>query len=276
MKICDQSYLFLCFGQSYIDDAIDFIDTLRHFHDDRKTNIVIDPQDYEYALNKKIFNKIIPFDIGSDPLIPLCRTKFEKFCLLPRLRLPQFLQTRYTLVLDTDILCAFYTDDVWSFLINRNQPLTMLGSVNNRFWHWGHWGSICDHLNMKPYETHGGLFFIDNNDPARIMTIWQYAEYAFRNFDDLGFLRMYQNGAVDEPCFAYAFNKSNLLPVNFSERSIMTFNLDATKHHIPTKQMTETMQSRLMENYIPFIHMFEKNKTMNFMALKNKVLNIKL
>lgn len=268
----DQSYLFLCFGQKYINDVIDFIDTARHFNDIRPINIVVNPGDEYYAKKIGVFNNVLIFDVSKDELYPLCKTNFEKFCLLPRLRLYTFLQTKYTLVLDTDILCSYNTDKIWEVLINNKQPLTMLGSTNNEVWHWGNWKNICNSLNIKPYETHGGLFFIDNTDIDILSKIWNHAIYAFKNFDSLGFMRLYQGGAVDEPCFAYAFNKSNIKPINFSDAPIMTFNLNALSTQVPTKLMTEKQQSCVMNDYIRFIHMFEKNESFNFKLLKQKIL----
>jgi hypothetical protein len=266
-----ESYLLLCFGKKYIDDAKDLIETLRHFQDYRDINIVVHPQDRGYAIDQKIFNNVISFDISSDPLFHLCNTNFEKFCLLPRLRIPNFLLTKYTIILDTDILCSYFTNNVWKYLINKNQTLIMLGSTNNTNWHWGEWNNICNSLGIQPYETHGGLFFIDNSNSENLYQIWNYVEYAFLNYDNLGFSKKYQNGAVDEPCFSYAFSKTNLVPINFSEYPIMTFNLNALITDMPTKNMTETEQACEMNDYIPFVHMFEKNQSSNFKLLKHKI-----
>jgi len=264
-----KSYLLLSFGRSYINDSKDLIDTLRHFKDNTPVNIVVGSNDYDYAHSCKIFNNVIIFDIYNHPLYPLCNTKFEKFCLLPRLELYNFLTTDYTIVLDTDILCAYYTNKVWDYLINKNQDLIMLGSKNNPAWHWGYWGNICSRIGIKPQETHGGLFFLKKT--PKLQPIFKDVEYAFINYDKLGMLRMYQEGAVDEPCFSYAFSKNSLMPINFSEFSIMTFNLKALDE-IPTKNMTEAQQKTIMNNYIPFIHMFEKNNSLNFKNLKEKIL----
>jgi hypothetical protein len=272
MSTNDESYLFFGFGQQYIEDSIDCIETLRHFKDKRKISIVVNPEDENFTKNKRIFDHVISYDIYSDDLFTLCQTNFEKFCLLPRLRLPNFLVSKYTIVLDTDILCSYYTDKLWSYFINKNQSLIMLGSKDNKIWHWGRWGQICDYLGTSPYETHGGLFFIDSSNKNSLQNIWNSAIYAFKNYSDLGMLKLYQNGRVDEPCFSYSFSKNNLVPVEFSEFPAMTFNLEAIRENIPTKNMTEQNQKQIMNDYITFIHMFEKNYTSNFQLLKKKIL----
>lgn len=268
-----KSYLLLGFGRSYIEDSKDLIDTLRHFKDDTEVNIVVDSRDYNYACNLKLFNNVIIFNVHEHPFYPRCKTKFEKFCLLPRLELYKFLNTEYTIVLDTDILCAYRTNNVWDYLIQKKQDLIMLGSKNNPSWHWGNWAKICSKINIQPQETHGGLFFL--RDTPNLKNIFKDAEYAFLNYDKLGMLKRYQGGAVDEPCFAYAFSKNNLSPVEFSEFPIMTFNIDSSQP-IPTRLLTEQRQyGYFTKGYIPFIHMFEKNHASNFKLLKNKILQFK-
>jgi hypothetical protein len=150
----------------------------------------------------------------------------------------------------------------------------MLGSINNPLWHWGHWGRICNSINIKPQETHGGFFFLKKTD--RLPKIFFDAKECFLNYDKLGMLRLYQNGTVDEPCFSYAFSKNDLVPIEFGEFPIMTFNLNYLSK-IPTRNMTEQVQSKIFPdsfNYIPFIHMFEKNHSINFIKLKNKILQL--
>jgi hypothetical protein len=264
-----ESYLFLCFGKSYILDCQDTIETLRSCGDLRPVAIVILPEDLLFAKTFNIFNKIHIFDIKNHELFNTCKTNFERFCLLPRLELYKYLTTDYTMVLDTDILCSHSTDEAWNFLINKNQDLIMLGSKNNPSWHWGYWGEICSKIDIKPQETHGGLFFIRKTN--NLKRIFDDARECFVNYDNFGMLRFYQNGAVDEPCFSYAFSKNKFQPVEFSEFPIMTFNLNS-EDSIPTKKMTEVRQARFMEEYIPFIHMFEKNHGENFLAIKEKII----
>ena len=270
-----ESYLLLAFGKSYIDDCLDLIQTIRCFGDTRPVNVVVLTKDEEYAHSKKVFDNVIIFEPEQHILYPKCSTKFEKFCLLPRLVLYDFLITDYTIVVDTDVLCSYYTTDVWNFCKNRDQDLIMLGSINNPRWHWGHWGEISSRINIKAQETHGGFFFLKKAD--KLQQIFADATECFLNYDKLGMLRLYQDGAVDEPCFSYAFSKNGLIPIEFGEFPIMTFNLGYLSE-IPTRNMTEQCQAKVFPesfSYIPFIHMFEKNQGMNFKLLKQKILQYK-
>lgn len=269
----NRSYLFLCFGRSYIDDCLDFVTTARHCQDNTPISIVVDPTDKDYALAKNVFSRVITFNVKEDELYHKCDSNFEKFCLLPRLRLPKFIHNQYTIVLDTDMLCAYNTEEIWSILIEKDSPVVMLGSTFNPSWHWGHWGEVCKKNNINPYETHGGLFFIDNTNIDLVLSVFNDARYAFENYDKLGMLKLYQGSAVDEPCFSYAFNKNNITPINFKDACGMTFNINQYQP-IPTKLLTEKLQYGYLDKHIPFLHMFNENKnqSLNFKNVKQKIL----
>jgi hypothetical protein len=268
-----EGYLFLCLGKSYIDDALDLIETLRAHLDLRPVDIVVLPEDEDYAVGKQMFAHIIVFDLKNDPLLPSCMTRFERFCLVPRLRLNNFIKYHFTLVLDVDVLCMFETELAWKYLKEINQGVTMLGSTSNPKWHWGFWQEVCSNLCINCYETHGGLFFINIGYKAEFENVLEYAEECFKNYDRFGMKKMYQDGRVDEPCFAYAFNKVGYKPVNFSDFPIMTFNLKS-RDEIPSKKLTEEFQACFMQGFIPFVHMFCKNKTREFKRLKKNILNV--
>ena len=270
-----EGYLFLCFGRSYIDDCRDLYDTLRKHGDYRPLDVVVLPEDVLYAKSLNLFEHIIPYDVKADPKFGKCVTSFERYCLLPRLRFDSFLNYHYTLILDVDMLCAYSTNKVWEILKSQQQALTMLGAMDNPNWHWGYWGVVCNAIKMRCYETHGGLFFFNKDYESDIKQILIRAEYCFDHYDVIGMKRFYQGGRVDEPCFAYAFDRMNMKPLNFSNHSIMTFNLNANSDTIPTRKLTECgkYSNEHMADYIPFIHMFEKNKSPNFIKLKQKILN---
>jgi hypothetical protein len=147
----------------------------------------------------------------------------------------------------------------------------MIGSINNPVWHWGFWSEICTNLNINCYETHGGLFFFNKEYKHEFEKILKYTEECFDNYNSFKMKNFYQSGRVDEPCFAYAFNKMGYKPINFKDFPIMTFNL-SEHDEIPTKKMTEQMQNTIMDDYIPYLHMFSKNKSHNFIKIKEKIL----
>lgn len=271
----DEGYLLICLGRSYIEDALDFAETLRHCGDFRPIDIVVENKDKEFSFSTWKNGKVIIFNPQDHELAPLCKTTFEEKCLLPRLNFNKFLLREKTIVVDTDVLCASSTDYLWKFLNNCEQPVIMTGSKLNLKWHWGHWGDICKRNEMKPIEAHGGFFFFrkkNEYDLACIKSFLEKAEDSFINYDELGFLRWYQNGAVDEPCFARAFSLMDWSPIEFSEFPIMTFNIDP-EEKIPTKKQTADFQKKNMDSEIPFIHVFQKNKSLNFILLKEKILN---
>jgi hypothetical protein len=264
-------YLLLCFGESYVEDSLDLIFTLRHFEDFRPIDIVVLPPDVELAKKKGFFRNIFTFDPSSDPDYKFCNTSFEKFCLIPRLNLYRFIGEEPTMILDVDILCAHNTEKSWDILLSSGRKILMLGNSDNKKWHWGHWGNVCERLLIPSIETHGGLFFFNNPDKKELSDFFSLVRFAFRNYESLGMLSLYQGGKVDEPCFAYAFAKLGISPIGFGEHPIMTFNL-SSKETIPTKKMTEEIQAREMDDFIPFVHMFCKNQSPEFHKLKNRIL----
>jgi len=268
-----EGYLLLGLGCQYIGDAIDLILTLRKNKDTRPVDILTgSAKEARYAESLRVFNRVMHIDVESDPLFGMCKTNFEKKCLLPRLRLEKYLNHEYTMLLDVDMLCAFPTDAAWDFLKKNNQPVSLLGAKENAKWHWGYWGEICGRLGTSPMETHGGLIFFNKNYSEKLSRIFGEAEYCFVNYSELGMKRFYEGGAVDEPCFSYSFSKNGLVPINFSDFPIMTFNHKGTSP-LPTKAQTAALQEGTMSGFIPFIHMFEKNRGANFLTLKNRILS---
>lgn len=273
----DEGYLLLCFGKKYIKDAADFAETLRHCEDFRPVDIAVGNDDLDFAKINWGYGKIVVFDLENHSLTNRCQNNFEKKCLLPRLNFNKILFRKKTIVVDTDVLCAFKTENLWNFLNKNIQPVVMTGSKCNKKWHWGFWGGICKKINTRPIETHGGFFFFRRESAEDIFLIdsfLKYAEDTFLNYDVLGFLRFYQNGAVDEPCFARAFSLMNWNPIEFSEFPIITFNINL-EEEIPTKNQTAEFQNCKLLSEIPFIHMFDKNQSLNFVRLKEKIMNTK-
>lgn len=269
----ESGYLLLGFGKSFIDDAADLVESLRANRDLRCVDIVVRPEDVLYARRLGIFSHVHHYEVTADDLHPLCGTSFEKNCLLPRLRMQRFLRFDHTIVLDTDILNASPAEALWRRLEQTGQPIVMLGSRDNPSWHWGEWEGIALKLGIPCVETHGGLFYLNNSDPKALEAVFSLATQAFIEYDKMGMIRQYQEGAVDEPCFAYAFGKLGLWPLEFGEFPAMTFNIQATEP-LPTYKMTEECQKRVFDSPIPFIHFFGKNHCPEFIRAKNVICHL--
>jgi len=264
-----QGYLLLALGTKYIDECVFLANTIRKQKDFRPISLVIHPSDEAYALSKGIFDQFILFkpegEIWAD-----CKTNFEKYCLYPRLILNEYLRYDETIIVDSDELCQFNPDHVWSYLSNRTSPIAMTGRIFDPYWHWGSILEVSNKLNRSVPHVHGGFFYL-RKDPF-LNIFFNYCKEVFWKYDELGCKRWYQNGRVDEIIFAIAHASYNMRPIEFDDYPIITFNY-TPDIQIPSKLQTENNQNIIMANYIPFVHMFDKMHGSNFQALYEKIIN---
>lgn len=265
-----QGYLLLAIGKKYIDECILLVETIRKQKDNRPVSIVINDNDREYAEKCGIFDKIINFVIFDQELWNECYTGFEKFCLYPRLFLHKYICYDETIVIDSDVLCQYSPESIWRYLHLLPQPIVQLGHINDPSWHWGTINEVSEAFGKNVPHVHGGFFFI-RRDPW-INEYFGFAREMFMKYDEYKCKRWYQNGRVDEILFALAHAHFNINPIDFYDIPIMTFNI-IDDMEFPTKLQTEG-HGKLMDNYIPFIHMFayKPGHTM-YKIMKNKIIS---
>lgn len=275
-----RGYLFLALGKRYIDEVYNLVKTIDINGDTNPKSIVCFKEDGEYAKSLNVFDRIIEFKTCE--LFNECQNSFEKYCLYPRLNFKNYLVYDETIVLDSDMLCTYQTNSVWDWLSNQSRDIGMLGYNFDPKWHWNNWFNICQLNGFKMPHTHGGFFYF-RKDSDILDSFFSYAKEAFLNYDKLHFLKLYRGGRVDEPCFAYAHAKVNLLPIEFTEFPIMTFQLSHEHERkscntmlisdIPTKLQTNSNINVTMNDYIPFIHMFGGKDGDNYINLYNKIMS---
>ena len=267
-----QGYILLTLGKRYIDESIYLINTIRKQGDLRPISLIIFKEDEEYCKSKNLFDQYIYFDTSEDNEIWLeCKTTFEKYCLYPRLKLNTYLIYDETIILDTDVLCQSSPEPIWIHLSNNiyNNNLITIGNINNPKWHWGYIGEVSEYMNKTVPETHGGFFYI--NKKANLKEYFDYCKYVFLNYDKFKCKSLFRNGKVDEIIFAIANAHFNISPIEFSEFPIMTFNYTPDMI-IPSKLQTEGGNSIELNDYIPFIHMFDKLEGINFQDLYRRIM----
>jgi hypothetical protein len=264
-----QGYLLLALGKRYIDECVFLAKTLRRQDDWRPISLVINPEDEYYAMSKGDFDKIIYFnphgEIWTD-----CQNNFEKYCLYPRLYFSDYLPYDETIIVDSDVLCQYSTDYIWSYLSNRTSPIAMMGRLYDPNWHWGHIQTVWKSYGKHVPHVHGGFFYLRKDQI--LGEFFQYCRDAFWKYDEYGCKRWYQNGRVDEIIFAIAHSHFNMKPIEFDDFPIMTFNYTPDMQ-IPSKLQTEGGQNIEMNNYIPFVHMFDKMDGSNFQTLYKKIMH---
>lgn len=264
-----QGYLLIALGRQYIHESKLFLDTLRKVGDTRPVSLLIHPDDTEYAQSLNVFDRLILFT-PNNQIWNDCTTSFEKYCLYPRLHLMGYLVYDETIVVDSDVLVQSNPEHVWNYLSNQPIPVRMLGRVNDPSWHWGHIDDVSAAYKKKVPHVHGGFFYLRNT--VQIDGFFNYAMEVFYRYDEYHCQRAFRGGKVDEILFAITHAYFNLNPIEFDEYPIMTFNYMPFLM-IPSKLQTEGGQNKLMQDYPPFVHMFDKMQSNSFKILYGKIMN---
>lgn len=264
-----QGYLLIALGRKYIDECVFLAKTLRMQDDFRPISLLIHKEDEGYALSKSKFDKLIHFNPQGD-IWDDCQNNFEKYCLYPRLYFPDYLPYYETIIVDSDVLCQYYTGYIWDYLSNRTLPIAMTGRLYDPKWHWGTIQNVSNKFGRSVPHTHGGFFYL-RSEPF-LDEFFKYCRSIFWAYDDLGCKRWYQNGRVDEIIFAIAHANYDMRPIEFDDFPIMSFNYTPDMQ-IPSRLQTEGGQNIQMNNYIPFIHMFDKMEGENFQTLYKKIMH---
>lgn len=263
-----QGYFFIALGKQYIDECVLLVDTIRKNNDSRPVSLLIHEEDAEYAKDKGYFDKLIEFK-PDDELWKECKTSFEKYCLYPRLYLNEYLPYEENIIVDSDVLCQSNTERLWLYFSTQQYPIRMLGRKYDPSWHWGHITEVSNKYGKWIPHVHGGFFYIRKND--FLNTFFEYCKDVFYKYDDYGCIRGFRGGRVDEIIFAIAHSHFNWNPVEFDEYPVMTFNYTPDMN-IPSKIQTEGNQNIVLQDYIPFVHMFDKMGGINFTELYTKIM----
>ena len=273
-------YFQLGLGERYIDESCDFVWSLRQFKDNYPVSILVKEEDYDYALSKKVFDKVIMLD-ESGPLFALCKNGFEKYCVFPRINLLKYIPYSECIVIDTDVLCTHSPDKAWDSFRDKGQPFNCVGNYYDPSFHWSNIDAINNKLGMNVACAHGGMFYINKNfGKEDLETFFLHVLYAFLNYDSLGFVREFEDrefdrdadkGAMtDEIMFGYALSKMKFVLLDFSLYSIMTFEIDnylVNEMIFPNHRQTYKEYTLYWEKYgkdkpiimsdpIPFVHIF--------------------
>jgi hypothetical protein len=263
-----QGYFFIALGKKYIDECFLLAETLGKQGDKRPISLLIHEEDVEYADSKYMFDKLIFFK-PNDKLYSDCNTTFEKFCLYPRIKFDEYLPYEENIILDSDVLCQYNTENVWNYLTNQQIPIKMLGRIKDPKWHWGTINEVSQAYGKNVPHVHGGFFYLRKDTFLKVF--FDYCKIVFYRYDEYKCKRFFRGGKVDEIIFAIAHSHFNLNPISFDEFPIMTFNY-GTQVKIPSKLQTEGNQNIEMQDYIPFVHMFDKMGSNTYDSLYNKIM----
>ncbi len=263
-----QGYLLIAIGKRFIDECSILVQTIRKQGDTRPVCLLINETDLDYAKSKNLFQDYVYFE-PKGALWNECQTGFEKYCLQPRMHFDDYLIYDETVVVDSDVLCQAPTENLWKYLTESNKPIIMLGRVHDPKWHWGFINEVSQRFGKNVPHVHGGFFYM-RKTPI-LGEFFSLAKFFFYKYDVYGCKRFYQNGRVDEIIFALVHATLGINPVEFDEFPVMTFNYTPDMS-VPSKLQTEGGQNLLMNDYIPFVHMFDKMEGYNFKKLYEKIM----
>ena len=286
-------YFLLTLGELYIDEAVQFTQSLRRFKDNRPVSILVKEGQEEYAQNKGVFDKVLTLEEGT--LYKLVDKPFEKYCLLPRLEILKYLPYREAIVIDTDVICIHDPENLWRIFRDKGQPFNCTGSYYDPSYHWEKIDQINEKLKMNIQAVHGGLFYINKQFGEReLEQFFLYFMYAFVHYDELGFKRALDNSRddsglsmTDEILIGYAMSKMNFKILDFSLYPSITFEMYgylADKMKIPNYIQSwywfSLYHEKLGKDYpeylnkpIPFIHCFgsQNDKSKSYEKIKKLI-----
>jgi hypothetical protein len=265
----NQGYFLIGLGKQYILESYLLLETIRKSGCARPMSLLIHDQDREYAEAMGVFDKLIEFN-PRDDLWTFCDTGFEKYCLYPRVNFQKYLPYEENIIVDSDVLCQYNPEALWNYMSKQPFPIRMLGRKNDPNWHWGAIEEVSKAYGKHVPHVHGGFFYLRNN--SFLEQFFNYCKVVFYRYDEYKCRRAFRGGRVDEIIFAIAHSYFNMDPVPFDEVPAMTFNYTPDMV-IPSKLQTEGGQNIELNDYIPFVHMFDKMDGDNFKSLYSKIMN---
>jgi|GEM_PF-3442415 hypothetical protein len=273
-------YFQVALGKKYIDESCAFIWSLRQFKDNYPVSILVKKEDYDYAFSKNVFDNVVVLD-ENDPLFGLCGNNHDKYCIFPRVSMLKYVPYSECIVIDTDVFCTHSPDKAWESFRDKGQPFNCIGMYNDPAFHWSNINKINKKLEMNIPCVHGGVFYLNKNfGKEDLETFFLHVLYAFLNYDNLGFVRAFEErefdrktdkGAMtDEIMFGYAMSKMKLTLLDFSLHSVMTFEIDnylineiTFPNHRQTHKEYCLLCAKLgkdkpiiMPDPIPFVHIY--------------------
>lgn len=270
-----QGYFLIGLGEKYIVENFYLVNTIRKQNDRRPVSILVKEEDYISAKRSNVFDDIITYEPDkNDPVFKDCNNPFEIFCVYVRINMNKYCIYDETINLDSDVLCQYSTDSLWNFLGKREECVANLGNkIADPNWHWGQVGSINKNLNRTLPSMHAGFNYIRKGEKSD--KFFELSRDIFLKYDSYGFKRFFRGSRTEEAIFSLAYSMMNISPIGYTEYPIMTFNYKMNEILPSNKQVLLDENDRvvLMEDYIPFIHMFEKMEGINYQELYKQIMS---
>jgi len=271
-----QGYLLIGLGKKYILENSFLVNTIRKQKDNRPISILVNVEDYEFAKGLNLFTDIIPYKpVINDPVYKDCTNAFELFCVYIRVNLTRYCLYDETINLDSDVLCQYSTEKLWNYLSQRPISVANLGNkIADANWHWGQTNNITRIVNRNIPSMHCGFNYVRKDEFSS--KFFEMARVVFMKYDTYGFKRFFRGARTEEAVFSLVYSMLDISPIGYTEYPVMTFNYKKDEVLPTNKQVLLDENNRivLMEDNIPFIHMFEKMEGENFQSLYQQIMGI--
>lgn len=263
-----QGYFLIALGEQYVNESVILTQTIRRQGDNRPISLLVDSRSNDYARSTELFDQYIMFEPQGD-IWDQSTTNFEKYCLYPRIHFDKTIPYDETIIVDTDVLCQHNADALWETLSSRQNSVQMYGRYNDSTWHWGTIKEVSQAYGCHVPHVHGGFFYLRRH--GFLTEFFDYCREVFHKYDEYKCKRYFRGGRVDEIIFAIAHAKFGMKPIEFDSIPGMTFNY-TPDIEIPSRLQTEGNQNIELDDYIPFVHMFDKMTGYNFKQLYHKIM----
>lgn len=264
-----QGYTFVAIGERHIQECRNLCITIRKQGDNRPFSIITHSKDIEFTKSLNIFSDIIPLRTEG-PLWDDCTSDFERYCVYPRITINDYLIYDETITTDTDMLCQYPTEHVWSFCTNRTVPIATTGKPYDPTWHWNTIADVWKACDRHVPHVNGGFKYIRRGAFAN--NYFATAQHVFLKYDDYGCKRWFRQSRTEEVIFAIAHAFSGIMPVDFREYPIQTFEYFPGLV-IPSKMQFEGNSPYELNGYPPFVHMPDKINGDNYKWLFKTIMD---
>lgn len=243
-KPASEGYLLFAFGDKYVQDAVNFVKSLRSMGQDQRPVTVVANAGCSIDLpNVNVINKQeTEFDC-------LGRTDFEKFCVIPRVTADRYTPYDKTMHLDCDSLCIHPTADIWKDF--ASVPCAFIGKRRDPEWHWGKMQEVEKLAGMSLPHIHGGLIYFTKESTE----LFKQAQYFYRNCDSFGVLRQFRGAPPEEMLFALACGKLDIVPFEYGKQRYMNWIFSNVQ--LPTDVCSR--YGKVDKPFI-FVHMHERKQ----------------
>lgn len=213
-----EAYVMIAYGDKYVLEAVNLVKSIKKFDNTRHFVLVSNIASHE------LFDKVV----NVEHEFVNEANNHNKFCVLARIMAPKYIEYDRFVMIDTDILCMNHPEYMWNTFKSNDNCFNCICGRDGSAWHWGHIDRINQQNNLSMLPMHGGIIYF-NKTSEKFAKYYEDLLYGLSHYDQLGFKRQFRNQAMtDEVIISYANAKNEIIPFDFANYPIVSFNLNHT------------------------------------------------